>query len=449
MESLKRDSFGSKLGALAALSGSAIGLGNIWRFPYMVGENGGSAFIIIYLVCIILLGFPIMLSEFIIGRKTSKNTVGAFKKLSNNKFWKTPGYLGIVSSFLILSFYGVVGGWALNFTFRGLTNNFLNKSSDELEILFGNFISSPFGPIFWQILFMLLTMGIVLAGIKNGIEKYSKFLMPLLLIIILALNIRALTLPGAKEGLSFLFKPDFSKLTHKSILSALGHAFFTLSLGMGTMITYGSYISKKEDLGQTVAQVAIADTVIALLAGIAIFPAVFAFNISPQAGPGLVFITLPSIFQRMIGGQIYLTIFFLLLTISALTSAISILEVGVAYFAEEFNFGRKKATIIITSIITFFGMLCSLSQGVLSEFLIFGKSIFDLFDFVTAAILLPLGSILILIFVGHVMKKKEVFNEIDTGKNTKVQYNKLFWFLAKYIAPVAIILVMLNGLGIL
>ncbi|RKD27201.1 neurotransmitter:Na+ symporter, NSS family [Caminicella sporogenes DSM 14501] len=444
----ERDSFGSKLGIIAAAAGSAIGLGNIWKFPYITGVYGGAAFIVIYLICIAAIGFPVMLSEFIIGRKGQRNAIGAFQKLAPGTPWFLTGWMGVAAAFMILAFYGVVAGWCLEYVFKALINSFAGQSPEAIGNMFGSFISSTAKPIFWQVFFMLLTGLIVIAGVKDGIEKYAKILMPALLVIIIILDIRAVTLPGAKAGLEFLFKPDWGKVSAQGVLVALGHAFFSLSLGMGTMITYGSYIGKKENLADTAIQVTIADTLIALLAGIAIFPAVFAFGIEPGAGAGLVFVTLPNVFQQMPGGYFFAILFFILLTVAALTSSISILEVVVAYFVEDLKMARKRATVIATIAITLLGIPCSLSMGSMSKVTFFGKNFFDLLDFTASNIFLPLGGLLISAFVGWYMGKKEVEAEVNQ-EGVNISYIPLFMFLVKFIAPIAIAIVFLNGIGLL
>lgn len=442
-----RDSFGSKLGVIAAAAGSAIGLGNIWKFPYMTGENGGAAFVLVYLVCIAIIGLPVMLSEFIIGRRGQKNAIGSFKKLAPGTPWFLTGWMGVVAAFMILSFYAVVAGWCMEYVFKSVTGGFAGLSPEEIGNVFGTFTSGVARPIFWLIVFMALTGCIVYAGIKEGIEKYSKILMPLLLVIIIVLGIRAVTLPGAGAGLEFLFKPDFSKLSAKGVLLALGHAFFSLSLGMGTMITYGSYINKRENLGATTLQVTIADTAIALLAGIAIFPAVFAFNIDPASSVGLAFITLPNVFNQMPGGMFFGFLFFLLLSVAALTSAISILEVVVAYFSEELKMTRHKATWIATTVITIIGVFCSLSFGPMSEVLFFGRNFFGVMEWTSSNLLLPLGGLFITLFIGWYWGPKRTKEELSNEGTLAVPYLSLFMFVCKYIAPLAIFIVFLHGMG--
>lgn len=449
IDNSKRDSFGSKIGVIAAAAGSAIGLGNIWRFPYVAGENGGAAFLLIYIGFIVMIGVPVMLSEFIIGRRSQRNPVGAFRALAPKTGWPIIGFIGIAAAFFILSFYTTVSGWTLEYLYLSITDSFAGKDGPALNEEFEHFRANGLSPLLWQAIFMFLTAFIVYKGIKNGIEKYTKILMPLLLFIIIVLCIRALTLPGAAEGLHFLFKPDFSKINGTVVLEALGQSFFSLSIGMGTLITYGSYIGKKEDLGSTALSVSIADTLIAVLAGVAIFPAVFAFNITPEAGPGLVFITLPLIFDQMAGGFFFAIIFFILLAIAALTSTISVLEVAVAYLAEELNLGRKKATIMASVSIWLLGIACTLSQGPWSILSIGNKNLFDLLELISANVMLPLGGLFIVIFVGWYMKKNEVFDEISNGNVLKARLKWIYLFIIRFIAPIAIAIVFLNGLGLL
>ncbi|MDD4086891.1 MAG: sodium-dependent transporter [Bacteroidales bacterium] len=446
-QNMPRDSFSSRLGVIAAAAGSAIGLGNIWRFPYVAGENGGGAFLLIYIGFIILIGVPVMLSEFVIGRSTQRNPVGAFKKLAPKTLWPLTGFLGIIAAFFILAFYTTVSGWTLEYLYLAISDSFKAKTAESLAIGFDSFRTSGLRPLIWQNIFMFFTAFIVYRGIRNGIEKYTKILMPLLLVIIVILGIRSITLPGAGEGLLFLFKPDFSKITGTVILEALGQSFFSLSIGMGTLITYGSYIGKKEKLGNTALSVSAADTLIAILAGIAIFPAVFAFGIAPEAGAGLVFITLPLIFEQMTGGYFFALIFFLLLSIAALTSTISVLEVVTAYLAEELNLGRKKATLLAASSIAVLGVACTMSQGPWSAISVGNKNLFDLLEMISANIMLPLGGLLIVIFVGWYLSKEKVFDELSNEGKLKAGFRYLYLFIVKFLAPVAIAFVFLHGLG--
>ncbi len=445
-ETKKREQWGSKLGFILAASGSAIGLGNIWKFPYITGQNGGSAFIIIYLIAIAIVGFPVMLSEFLIGRKTQKDAVNSFKALSPEKPWFFTGYMGVAAAFMILSFYGVVAGWTMTYTWEAVSGNLLSLDASQFPDHFGALIGDPVKPILWQVAFMVLTVAIVLGGVKKGIERWSKILMPLLLILLLIVMFRSITLEGASAGIDFLLKPDFSALTPTSFLVALGHAFFSLSLGMGTMITYGSYLSKDEKLPSAAISVSVADTVIALIAGFAIFPAVFALGMEAGAGPGLLFMTLPGVFQQLPLGTFFATIFFGLVVIAALTSAISILEVPVAFFTEKYNWTRTKATIILGFVITLVGMAASLSMGPWGGFTIAGKNIFDQLDWVSANILLPLGGLFILLFVGFGMKLKEAFEAADFSLDSK--FGKTWMFTLRFVAPGFVLLVFLNALGV-
>jgi neurotransmitter:Na+ symporter, NSS family len=436
----------SGIGILLAAAGSAVGLGNIWKFPYITGEYGGGAFLFVYLGFILLIGLPVMLSELLIGRKARRNAFGSFKRLAPKSFWYVTGFLGVIAAYLILSFYGVVAGWSLHYATEAIQGHLSNKSPEEFESMFFNFIALPIKPVFWQLLFMLITAIIVLLGIKNGIERFSKILMPILVLILIVLVIRSVTLPGAGKGLAFLFKPDFGKLSWKGVLNALGHAFFSLSLGMGTLITYGSYVRKKNNLGKIALQVTSADTIIALLAGMAIIPAVFAFGIAPDSGPGLVFITLPNVFQQMPGGDIFSTMFFVLLAVAALTSSISILEVVVTFLVEEMKIGRKMATLIAGSTISVVGVFCSLSMGKLSSPIFLGLNFFDTLDFFAANVFLPFGGLLIALFIGWRFGKRKTLEEISNEGKLKINYIEILIFSLRYIAPIAIFLVSVYGI---
>ncbi len=444
-----RGAFTSKFGIVAAAAGSAIGLGNIWRFPYVAGENGGGAFLLIYVGFILTIGISVMLAEFIIGRRAQKNALGAFKKLAPGKPWWIVGLMEIVAAFVILAFYSTIAGWTFEYLIQAIGNGFAGKDAGAISRMFTDFQTSTTRPLLWQLLFMVLTAGIIICGVQKGIEKYTKMLMPLLVLLIIIMCIRSLTLPGASEGMNFLFEPDFSKISGKVILEALGQSFFSMSIGMGALITYGSYIQKDNKLANTTFQVAMADTVIAILAGVMIFPAVFAFNMEPDAGTGLVFQVLPNIFTEMPGGYIFAVIFFLLLSVAALTSTISVLEVVVAYGIEELNLSRKKATIIFASAIAVLGVFATLSFSELSEFKIFGHTIFGSLDWLSANLLLPLGGVFIVIFLGWVLGKIAIVDEVTNKGQIKMRFLRVFIFILKYIAPVAIVLVFLNAIGII
>ena len=396
-----REQWGSKLGFILAASGSAVGLGNICKFPHMAGENGGGAFTIVYLLCILIVGLPIVIAEFVLGRKTQLSPVGAFEKIAPKSNWKWVGMLGVASAFVILSFYGVVGGWTLKYTLISLTGGFtkLAGNPDISGSLFNSFITGSMAPIIWQILFMGFTIFVIVQGVKGGIEKWSKIMMPAILVILVVLMIRGLTLPNGMQALEFLFKPKFEDLTASSIVLALGHSFFTLSLGMGTMITYGSYLRRDQNLLSSALWIIILDTLIALMAGVAIFATVFAMGADPGEGAGLIFVVLPTIFPKIAGGAIWGTLFFFLLFMAALTSAISILEVITAYFIDEKGWARKKATIVFGSVITVVGAFCSLSMGSFNITSFLGMSFFDVMDYLSSKYMLPIGGMLTAVFV--------------------------------------------------
>lgn len=441
----KRDSFASSFGVLVAMAGSAVGLGNLWRFPYLVGTNGGAAFIIIYLAIVFVLALPIMYAEFVVGRRAQSNVYGAFKKLAPGSKWGIIGIMAIICCILIVSFYSVVGGWTLDYLVKAVMGEF-SKGGDGFDCLFAQTVSSNYRPLVFMLLFVGTSAGVLLAGVKDGIEKYSKVLMPLLFLMVIVIAVRSVTLPGAGEGLDFLFKPDFSKVTAATILDALGQAFFSLSVGFGIIFTYASYVNRNENLIKMSAQTATADTLFAIIAGIAIMPAVFAFGIEPGQGPGLVFVTLPYVFAQLPMGSVLASIFFFVLYVAALTSAISLLEVAVAYVIEEFKISRKAGVLLVVGIVVFLGVFCSLSQGVLGDVKILGNNIFDLFDKTTANILIPLGALLIVLFAGWRMKKDDFMDEITSGGKYRLNpfYLKVVMFSVRYLAPVIIAVIMIR-----
>ena len=445
-EKKKRDGFGSKIGIIAAAAGSAIGLGNIYRFPCELGNNGGAAFLLVYLAVVIFLGIPVMLSELVIGRRSQSNAVGAFKKLAPKSAWSIVGYMGVLCGFIIFAFYSTVSGWTLEYIIQAVTNSFQGKDLAAMEQDFTDFHNMGWRNVMWQAIFIFLTGFVVFKGVQNGIEKYAKILMPLLLVILIVLGIRSATLPGAKEGLSFLFRPDFSKIDGKVLISALGQGFFSLSLGMGALITYGSYIKKKDNLTSTAFSVVLADTLIAVLAGLVIFPAAFSFGIRPTAGMGLVFNTIPMIFNQMAGGYIFCIIFFVLLAIAALTSTISLLEVVVAYLSEELHINRKWSTVWACVATLLIGSFASLSLMENTPFAIDGRTVFDLMDFVSSNILLPVGGVLIVIFVGWRLGKAKFFEEVTHEGTIKASLKKVIFFIIRYLAPIAITIVFISGL---
>lgn len=442
---MSRDGFGSKLGIIAAAAGSAVGLGNIYRFPCELGNNGGGAFLLVYLLIVLCLGVPVMLSEFIIGRRAQKNPIGAFKMLRPRSGWPVIGYMGVLCAFIIMAFYSTVAGWTLEYIVKAVGNQFHGKELSVIEQEFADFHDMGWKNVLWQAVFIFLTGFVVFKGVADGIEKYAKILMPVLVAILGVLGLRAVTLPGAKEGLTFLFKPDFSKITGSVLISALGQAFFSLSMGMGVLITYGSYIQKDDNLTTTALSVTLSDTLIAVLAGVVIFPAAFSFGVQPTAGMGLVFNTLPMIFNQMAGGYFFCIIFFVLLAVAALTSTISLLEVIVAYFVEELRMSRRWATVIASLGCMAIGVFASLSLKSDTSFTIAGLSFFDSLDFISAKVLLPIGALFIVVFVGWVMGKKTFNEEITNGGKLKLSIKSVIFFIIRYLAPLAIAVIFITG----
>ncbi len=445
-EKNKRDGFGSKLGIIAAAAGSAIGLGNIYRFPCELGNNGGAAFLLVYLIVVVFLGIPVMLSELVIGRRGQSNAVGAFKKLAPKSAWPIVGYIGVLCGFIIFAFYSTISGWTLEYIVKSVSNSFQGKDLAAMEQDFSNFHDMGWRNVMGQAIFIFLTGFVVFKGVQNGIERYAKILMPVLLVILVILGVRSATLPGAKDGLVFLFKPDFSKITGKVLISALGQGFFSLSLGMGALITYGSYIKKDDNLTSTAFSVVLSDTLIALLAGIVIFPAAFSFGINPQAGMGLVFNTIPMIFNQMMGGYWFCIIFFVLLAIAALTSTISLLEVVVAYLSEELHIKRQWATVLACVATMLIGSFASLSLKSNTSLAFGGRTVFDWMDFISSNILLPLGGLLIVLFVGWRLGKSHFFDEVTNSGKLKLPLKRIILFIIRYLAPLAIIVIFISGL---
>ena len=431
------------------MAGSAVGLGNLWRFPYLVGENGGAAFIIVYVILSFVICLPIFVSEFVIGRRSQKNAYSAFRDLSGGSAWRWVGLFTIIVPLIVLSYYSVIGGWSIEYLLKSLTFSFTGgESQSALSTMFSDFVSSAWGPLLVHTGFLLVTTLIVMVGIKDGIEKFSKVMMPMLFFIVIGIAIYSMTLPGAKAGLDYLFNPDFSKINGKAIAAALGQAFFSLSLGFGTIMTYASYVDKKENpLFQSVAT-ASSDLMFALVAGMAIMPAVFAFGISPQTGPGLVFETLPYVFGQMPAGGFVAILFFLALLVAAVTSSISMLEVAVAYLVEEKKISRIWACVILFAICWVVGAVCSLSFGPLSHIKIDGGNIFDFFDNLSSNILMTLGSLLTVLFVGWRLKKTDVYDEFTNGGtlSTNARIFGVLWFLIRYICPLAILIIFISGL---
>lgn len=448
-----RAGFASKLGIVLATAGSAVGLGNIWRFPFMTGQNGGAAFILIYIGCILLLGIPGMISEFIVGRHAGSNAVSAYGRLSSSKRWKIVGVMGIFSSTVILGFYSVVAGWCLQYLYASIMGH-LNGDASFVSNYFASFSGSIAKPILWGLAFIIITHLVVIRGVRNGIEKASKLMMPTLFILLLIIVVASCMLPDAGKGIAFLFKPDFSKLTGGVFLSALGQAFFSLSLGTACLCTYASYFDKTTNLAKSASQIALVDCLVAILAGLMIFPAAFSVGVSPDSGPSLIFITLPNVFQQAFAampvlGYIISILFYALLALAALTSTISMHEIGTAYFHEEMKLTRKQAACIITAIAGLLCILSSLSVGACGELQLFGMSLMDFFDFLTAQILLPIGALLTCIYVGWAAPKKVVQDELTNCGTIKGTLLTGYLFAVRFICPAAITMIFLDQFGII
>ena len=446
MAEKQRDSFRTNLGVILALVGSAIGLGNLWRFPYLVGTNGGAAFIILYLLCIVFRCMPILVCEFVIGRRSQANTFGAFKKLAPGTAWKHTGTLAVITCVILLSFYVVVGGWTIDYFIKSVGMVFTSTTDFSAE--FNKMVSSPTENVFFTVLFLLCTAGVIVAGVRNGIEKTNKYLMSALAVLIVFIMIYAMTLPGAKQGLNFLFKPDFSKVTFRTVLSALGQGFLSLSIGCGAIITYASYANRKDNLLKTTTVTTLSDTMFALIAGMAILPAVFSAGMNPSEGAGLAFISLPYIFEGMAIGKVLSIFFYFILFAAALSSSISLMETVVAFLKEEFKSSRFKAMLITLGVTIVFAVFCALSFGVLSGFKILGFTFFDLFDYVSSNICLATCALLVSIFAGWKIRKEDFYDEITSGGRYKIPK----WLLGtlrvfvRYIAPIVVAIIIVNSL---
>ncbi|MBT0664436.1 sodium-dependent transporter [Geobacter pelophilus] len=443
---VKRGLWSSRLGFIMASAGSAIGLGNIWKFPYITGMHGGGAFVLFFIFCIVTVGIPLMIAEMIIGRHTRKDPVGAFKGLHGGA-WVLTGWLGVIAGFMILSYYCVVAGWAVDYLWLSFRGTFTQQHSGQVPEIFSNLLSNDLSQLFWQAVFMLMTVIIVIGGVKSGLERANKIMMPILFLILLVLAGLGLNSPGGAQAVRFLFSPDWSKLDPPAMLEALGHAFFSLSLGMGAMLTYGSYADEETSIPKVAITVSLMDTLVALLSGLAIFPIVFTYGMEPAAGPGLVFKTLPVLFSRMPGGTIIATLFFLLLVFAALTSSISLLEVVVAYYCDENRWGRKKATLVMGAIIFLIGVPSALSNNMLKDVHIIGaRNFLDSIDLACTNYILPLGGLLIALFSGWVMTQGIAKGELLKG-DTNAYIYPAWHFLIKYVAPVLVALVFLNKAG--
>lgn len=450
MSKVERVNFGSKLGVILASAGSAVGLGNIWRFPCEVGENGGAAFMLVYLACVIFLGVPVMTSEFLIGRRSRANAAMAYNVLAPGSKWSFVGLMGVFASFLILSYYTVVAGWTLEYSVAAASNKL--SSGGDFVGFFNDFVANPWKSSLYVVLFMVLTHLVIIRGVTDGIERFSKIMMPVLLVIIIVLVFCSFFMPGAGAGLTFLLKPDFSKLTPEVALNAMGQAFFSLSIGMGCLCTYGSYFARDTNLMKTAGSVVFIDTMVAFMAGFIIFPAVYSVpGLSPDAGPGLVFVTMPNVFNMVFSGlpwlgYLFSVLFYVLLVLAALTSTVSLHEVATAYIHERFNLSRKAGAYIVTVVCSVLGILCALSFGVLNGYRLFDMTVFDLFDFFSAKFLMPLGGMLISIFTGWYLDKTILKEEITNGGSIKVRFFKIYVLLLKYFAPIAIGVIFINEL---
>jgi len=444
----ERAIFATKFGAIATTVGSAVGLGNIWRFPYEAGIHGGGAFLLCYMAFVFMIGVPVICAEFCMGRHTRSNIFGAYRKLKLGSPWYLAGYIGIFASILILSFYSVVAGWTIEYC---LSSVFGQLNFTDAMTGHNQFISMTTGwrPVVWTVIFLACNFIILIGGVTKGIERASNILMPLLFLILVAFCLNSFTMPGFKDGIAFLFHPDFSKITPGVLLGALGQAFFSLSLGLGCMTTYASYFNSNNRLGKTAVTTALLDSAVAVLAGIIIFPAVFSFGISPEAGPTLVFEVLPYIFNQLPAGVVWSSLFFLLLFLASLTSTVSMSEISITFFCEEKRMSRKKATIISSLIGLAGGILCALSFGPLSNTTICGQTFFSLFDYLSSNICLPLGGMICSIFMGWLVDNKIIHDQFtDRGKH-KFQILGLLVFCLRWVCPAAIFLIFLNSIGLL
>ena len=453
MSQEERAKFGSKMGVILATAGSAIGLGNVWRFPYMAGENGGAAFIIFYILCVVILGLPCMVSEFIIGRHAQANTARAYNKVSGKRIWTLVGCLSVLTGFLITSYYAVVSGWCLQYIYASLMGH-LDGDPEYFKQYFANFSADPVKPIVWTVAILGITHLVIQHGVRDGIERASKMLMPTLFVLLLVLVVSSCMLPNAIAGIEFLFKPDFSKVTPDVLLSALGQAFYSMSIGMGCLCTYASYFSRQTNLLRSAVQIGLIDTFVAILAGLMIFPAAFSVGVSPDSGPSLIFITLPNVFQQAFGGMpvvgyVVSLLFYALLSLAALTSLISLHEVSTAFFHEELHIGRKKAALIVTASCSVLGAFCSLSLGGYEIMSFLGKTLFDIFDFVTGQVFLPVCGFLTCLLVGWYLPHKLVRDEFTNWGTLRGKFFHIYLFAIKYLCPACILIIFLHQFGLI
>ncbi|MBO4571821.1 MAG: sodium-dependent transporter [Bacteroidales bacterium] len=445
MKESDRSGFGSRFGAILAMVGSAVGLGNIWRFPYLVGENGGGAFILIYIVFSILISLPVFCAEVIIGRRGRASAVGAFRNLAPGSKWHLAGYLSILAVFLILSFYSVVGGWSIKYLVDSAMLKFSAGADADFSELFSSFSTATWSPLIYMLVFILINSAVVILGVKNGIERFSKWMMPLLFLLILILVVRSACLPGAGVGYNYLFHADFTKINSDTLMAALGQSFFSMSLGMGAMIIYGSYVSRKDSIASHAVVTLSLDTLFAILAACAIMPAVFSFGLQPNQGPGLVFVTLPYLFSNMPLGTIVAIFFFISLLLAAISSAISLLEVMTSFLIEEFHLSRRQAVTICIAIQVVFGTLCSFSLQAGSPLKLAGLSLFDLFDKVSSDYVMTIGALLTVIFVGWKIKRSDYLDEMTSGGAVHLPRwaAEVIYWLIKVVAPLAILAILI------
>lgn len=449
----ERASFGSKLGMILATAGGAVGLGNVWRFPYMTGENGGAAFILIYVACVLLLGIPCMIAEFIIGRHGAANTYRAYSKMGGGKVWKYVGLLGVITGFLITGYYGVVSGWCLQYIYASVMGE-LHGNPDYVKGYFQTFSTDPIRPVFWLAAILLLTHYVIIHGVRGGIEKASKLMMPTLFILLLVIVVASCLLPGAGKGIEFLFNPDFGKVDKGVFLGALGQSFYSLSIAMGCICTYASYYTRQTNLLQSAIQVSVVDSFVAILAGLMIFPAAFSVGVNPDSGPSLIFITLPNVFSQAFSGMpvmgwIVSLMFYVLLSLAALTSLISLHEVSTSFFYEEFHLSRKKGAVVVTVTTFVIGAFCSLSLGDMNYLSVGGKSLFDVFDFVTGQIFLPVGGFLTCVFLGWFVPLQTVRDEFTNWGTLSGRFFGIFVFLVRYVCPLAILSIFLHQFNVI
>ena len=446
----KRAGFATRLGAIAAAVGSAVGLGNIWRFPYEAGANGGGAFILVYIGCIIVMGIPVILSEFIIGRSTHSNMKSALRQLSPGKKYYLFTYLCILGSFVVIGFYSVVCGWIIEYLYQAALGNLHGHTPQEYEAIFMGLVSNPWRCVGWTVIFLILNFLVMSRGIHKGIERVASIMMPLLFVILIIFCVNSLLMPGASKGLEFLFYPDFSELTMRGVLDAFGQAFLSLSIGISCLVTYGSYFKDDISLSKDAATVGVLDTLVAILSGVMIFPAVFSFGLEPTAGPRLIFEVLPSIFQQMTGGYIWALLFFLLVFFASLTSTISLSEIPITFLIEEHKLSRRVAIMWTALLTLILAVLAALSFNVLDDVVLFGKSIFDAMDYAASNIFMLIGGLFTAVYVGWILDRKVVHDQLTNGGRLKATVVEPYLiFCLRYVAPVSIIFIFLYLTGII